>query len=475
VVGAGSVVDGVVVPGATVVVDSTNVVAGTVDSTASVVDCVVVDCVVVEFVVVEFVVVDGVGSTTVEMEGRGSPPGGAPGTAASLAGSTPQAPNSTMTALPNPTFRRHLTPTACPTGALRCRRAPKSGRIRLTAADLDRFSGRIGRVVPFDEFMRDALYGEAGFYTKPNGGHAGRRGDFLTSPEVGPLFGAVVANYLDAVWKRIGEPADFTVVDVGAGPGTLARSIAAARPLCSDAMRFIAVELSAGQRARHPAEIESTATMPTQPFDGVIIANELLDNLPFRLAVFDNGWREAYIDRDAAGRRTETLSAPFDPMPAQLLATAMLGARVPLIEQAREWVQAARRLVRNGTVLAIDYGVPLTAELAQRPWRDWLRTYRGNERGEHYLSKPGSQDITTDIPFDQLPEPDALRSQAQFLQRWGIEELVDEGKRIWQEQAARPGLEAMKMRSRVSESEALLDPSGLGSFLVAEWVAERRA
>ncbi|MFT7394860.1 MAG: hypothetical protein ACI83Y_002541 [Candidatus Azotimanducaceae bacterium] len=40
---------------------------------------------------------------------------------------------------------------------------------------------------------------------------------------------------------------------------------------------------------------------------------------------------------------------------------------------------------------------------------------------------------------------------------------------MWEEQAARPGLEAMKMRSRVSESEALLDPSGLGSFLVAEW------
>jgi SAM-dependent MidA family methyltransferase len=326
-------------------------------------------------------------------------------------------------------------------------------------------------VVPFDEFMRDALYGEAGFYTKPNGGHAGRRGDFLTSPEVGPLFGAVVANYLDAIWKRIGEPSEFTVVDVGAGPGTLARSIAAAKPRCFDAMRFIAVELSAGQRDRHPENIESTAAMPTAPFDGVVIANELLDNLPFRLAVFDNGWREAYVGRDADGRPTETLSAPFDPPPAQLLRNATLGARVPLIEQAREWVDSAQQLVRRGTVLAIDYGVPLTAELAQRPWRDWLRTYRGNERGEHYLSRPGSQDITTDIPFDQLPEPDALRSQAQFLQLWGIDDLVDEGKRIWEEQAARPGLEAMKMRSRVSESEALLDPAGLGSFLVAEWQA----
>jgi SAM-dependent MidA family methyltransferase len=106
-----------------------------------------------------------------------------------------------------------------------------------------------------------------------------------------------------------------------------------------------------------------------------------------------------------------------------------------------------------------------------RPWREWLRTYRSNERGEHYLANPGSQDITIDVPFDQLPEPDALRSQSQFLQRWGIDDLVTEGVRVWTEQAARPGLEAMRMRSRVSESEALLDPSGLGNFNVAEWRA----
>ena len=104
-----------------------------------------------------------------------------------------------------------------------------------------------------------------------------------------------------------------------------------------------------------------------------------------------------------------------------------------------------------------------------RPWREWLRTYRGNERGEHYLTAPGSQDITTDIPFDQLPEADTMRTQAQFLQRWGIDELVTEGKRVWEAQAARPGLEAMRMRSRISEAEALLDPGGLGNFLVAEW------
>jgi SAM-dependent MidA family methyltransferase len=234
-------------------------------------------------------------------------------------------------------------------------------------------------------------------------------------------------------------------------------------------LRYVAVEVSAGQRARHPDGVESTSSMPAEPFDGVVIANELLDNLPFRLAVFDQGWREAFVDVGTDGRFVEVLSSPIDPPPSFLPAAAQFGARAPMITRAAAFVAEARAIVRTGSVLVVDYGTPITAMLAGRPYRDWLRTYRGNERGDHYLVAPGTQDITIDVPIDQLPEPDAVRTQAQFLQLWGIADLVAEGKRVWEEQAARPGLEAMKMRSRISESEALLAPEGLGGFLVAEW------
>ena len=322
--------------------------------------------------------------------------------------------------------------------------------------------------VPFEEFMDAALYGPDGFYTAGRG-RAGRRGDFLTSPEVGPLFGAVIARFLDSEWERLGRPDEFTFVDVGAGPGTLARSILGAGPACGEALRYVAVDVSAAQRAQHPGAVESRPALPSGPFVGVILANELLDNLPFRLAVHDGAWREAYVTTDAAGRPSEVLSAPFDPVPDVLPRQAALGARAPLQTRAAEWVTDATSRLEQGTVVVFDYAVAGTAELAQRPWRDWLRTYRGHARGGHYLDSPGSQDITADVCIDQLPEPDAVRTQSQWLQLHGIADLVAEGRAYWEAHAARPDVAAMRMRSRISEAEALLDPAGLGAFTVAEW------
>jgi SAM-dependent MidA family methyltransferase len=329
-----------------------------------------------------------------------------------------------------------------------------------------------GGAVPFSTFVELALYGPHGFYTDPVvSGNAGRRGDFLTAAEVGPLFGAVIARFLDAEWKRIGRPDPFTVVDAGAGPGTLARSVLAARPACGAALRYVAVEVSAVQRARHPAGVESVPGLPDEPISGVVLANELLDNLPFRLAVHDGSWREVYVVAAPDGSFAEVLSAPFDPLPAVLPTSARHGARAPLQDAAATWVAQARGIVRHGTVVVLDYARPSTAALAGLEWRAWLRTYRGHQRGRHPLADPGDQDITVDVALDQLPEPDAARTQAQFLRRWGVDELVDDGRRAWNAAAAAPDLDAMRMRSRTTEAAALLDPAGLGGFSVVQWIA----
>lgn len=318
----------------------------------------------------------------------------------------------------------------------------------------------------FEQYMEAALYGPHGFYQQD--GRAGRRGDFITSPEVGPLFGEVIARFLDDEWKRLGQPGRFTVVEVGAGPGTLARSVHTAAPECLDALEYVAVELSEAQRGRHPSWVRSTADMPDGPLVGVVLANELLDNLPFELAVFDGGWRPARVRFDGE-RQLEVLGPLLNPVPDVLPATAGHGSRAPLQGRAAAWVRQAIDVLDAGTVLAFDYGVARTAELALRPWRDWLRTYRGHERGDHYLVAPGTQDITVDVCFDQLPEPTALRSQAQWLSLYGIADLVEEGRELWRRNASAPDLHTIRMRSRISEAEALLDPAGLGGFWALEW------
>ncbi len=302
--------------------------------------------------------------------------------------------------------------------------------------------------VPFSVFMHRALYDpDTGFYA--TGGAAGRRGDFVTSPEVGPLFGAVMARALDAWWIELGRPDPFWVIDAGAGPGTLARTIDAAAPACAAVWRYVAVEVSDQQRRQHPPWVDSQAALPTTPVVGVVLANELLDNLP--------------VDLHHAGQPVQVREGPsgFVLEPDVNIETCQ-----PDCTGARAWLREALSLVHRGRVVVIDY----TDRVSRDPW---LRTFRGHQPGGHPLDQPGTQDITVDVPVAQLEAVAPLsseRSQADWLRDWGIDELVEEGRRIWHERAPLGDLAAVRARSRVTEAAALLDPAGLGSFTVLEWI-----
>lgn len=333
---------------------------------------------------------------------------------------------------------------------------------------------------PFSEVMELALYDEAlGFYAV-HGRAGAREGDFLTSPEVGPLFGAVVARALDSWWRALGEPAVFTVVEVGAGPGSLARSIRAAAPDCSDALRYVLVERSDQQRALHTG-LESRATLPAIDGPVIVLANELLDNLPLDLVERTaDGWAELRIAERSDALVpvlvpvTEDRSAALD----ALVRTAQPGQRIPVQAAAQDWLRAALALAdlaAGGRVVVWDYASVTTAALATRPTEDWLRTYREHGRGGHPLEDLGRQDITCEVAVDQLAAvraPSQRRSQADWLRHHGIDELVAEGKAIWQDRAHIGDLAAIKARSRVTEAQALLDPDGLGGFTCLEWSAD---
>jgi SAM-dependent MidA family methyltransferase len=332
--------------------------------------------------------------------------------------------------------------------------------------------------LPFSAVMDAALYDpDGGFYATV--GRAGRRGDFITSPEVGPLFGAVVARALDTWWDELGEPDPFTVVEAGAGPGTLARTILTAGPRCQRALHYVLVERAASQRALHAdlasrttAVVETRATLPTRDGPCVVLANELLDNLPCDLYERTaEGWAELRVAvRDD---RLVGVLVPTDLTELDALAPdAKEGARVPWQIGAQDWLRSALALAGGaGRVVAWDYATT-TAGLAGRPVEEWMRTYRGHQRGGHPLEDLGSQDVTCEVAIDQLSLVRPLSgdtSQADWLRSHGIDGLVEEARRVWRERAAIGDLDAMKARSRVNEAEALLDPMGLGAFRVLEW------
>ncbi|MBM3658579.1 MAG: hypothetical protein FJW95_03650 [Actinobacteria bacterium] len=373
-----------------------------------------------------------------------------------------------------------------------------------------RLRERIHREGPiaFADFQEAALYDpEEGFFTR--GGGAGRAGrDFVTSPEVGSLFGMVIARALDESWQRLGEPDPFVVVEAGAGRGRLGADVVRAAPACATALRYVLVERSARlreeQRERLSLEPPDEALGPFLAIDdeppapepgrgpivtalddlpavgvtGVVVANELLDNLPVHLVErAEDGWNEVRVDAAAAGFVEVTVpAAPALAAEADLVAEGAVvptGARLPVPLAARAWLERVGTLVRRGEVVLFDY-VDTASSLAARGQASWLRTYRAHQRGVDPLAEPGEQDITCDVPLEYLRRItervglpiEEYVPQREWMGRHGIAELVAEGDRIWQEGASRGDLAAIAGRSRGVEAAALTDPGGLGAHRV---------
>jgi SAM-dependent MidA family methyltransferase len=336
----------------------------------------------------------------------------------------------------------------------------------------------------FDHFMEAALYGPHGFYQRGHG--AGTQRDFLTSPEVGSLFGAVFARRIDAEWDRLGQPSRFTVVEVGAGPGTLARTVFAAQPRCCEALHYVLVDRANGMRALHldhlPVDrVRSVSEIPAESIVGLVIANELLDNVPTRLISFDkalDSWHEVGVRSGTAGELKWHREVLADfllkdrSMPAFLVPCRDRSSCVPWQEEAGKVANQLLRLVERGSLILIDY---MRGETAEFPTElsEWMRTYRRHQRGIDPLSDPGECDITVDVAVDQLVEaignPAVQRSQAEALRAWGIESVLAESAEEWARRSFDFDLRALRARSHASEAPILTDPTGLGGFTVMEW------
>lgn len=336
----------------------------------------------------------------------------------------------------------------------------------------------LGRVreepIPFEGFMEMALYHPLGFF----GGdtlRSDRAGDFLTSPEVSPLFGETLAAYVTAERDRIGEP--FRFVEVGAGSGSLLGPL-----LATMEVEAYAVEASPAARTRlaehlPPDRIVERLTAVPSPFRGVILANELLDNLPMALAQkVDGTWRERWVgstdgrgldlvDADPRAEVTAWLDRYAGPVPE--------GGWVEVQIEATAWLRSAIDGLDAGSIVVIDYG-DTTEGLLPRRDQGTLRTYRSHHLGPDPLLEPGQTDITADVNFSALADVAreaglevVLERQDEFLTRWGLREHISGLDRLERAAAADgDSMERLRLRSVRTEGETLLHPRGLGDFRV---------
>ena len=337
-------------------------------------------------------------------------------------------------------------------------------------------------------FMEMALYHpELGYYTRAPR-RTGRAGDFYTSVDVGPQFGALLAAQIDEM-RRVHAGGDgatgFDLVEVGAGNGQLARDVldaaASAYPALHAAARLTLVETSPAARGAHAETLgphrdrlhASTAVLPER-VSGVIVANELLDALPTHaMTMTEDGLQEVYVDADG-GSFFERAGPPSSPALAGYLdrlgVTPAPGWRGEVNLAAVDWVRNASRSLTRGFLILIDYGHPARELYAGHHASGTLTTFQrhlvdpagtGPDRRDRpaWLADPGERDITAHVDFtsielaarDEGLEVLGLVDQTRFL--LGLGALDDPAAA-----ADTPG--ALRRRLAL---KTLLAPGGLGS------------
>ncbi len=335
--------------------------------------------------------------------------------------------------------------------------------------------------MPFDEYMAWCLYDEAdGFFATGRG--PGRERDFVTSPETTPSFGDLIARWAMAA----DHPSTTPLIEIGAGSGALLASLV--DPWSERGGPIYALERSASARSllaeRFP-QVEVAAGLDDLPEmdEAVVVANEVLDNMPAALARRRAGtWLELVVDE--AGGTLALAEAPARPAVAAWCESAFDGAdegiTVAAQVEASRWLREVLARFRRLSMCLIDYGESASV-LATRPADEVIRAYRGHRAHRDLLADPGSTDLTVDVNIDGVVadcrESGAtvrVSDQRSFLLDLGAREQLDAFERD-AAAAARDGrtMDQLIARSRRLDLEAVLDPAGFGGFRV--FVIESRS
>ena len=305
-----------------------------------------------------------------------------------------------------------------------------------------------GGAVDFERFMSLALYAPGlGYYV--NGAQKfGVGGDFITAPELSPLFGQSLANQIAEVFQSLPQP---FLLEFGAGSGALAVSVLERlEQLDCLPVRYQILELSAElqQRQRetisealpHLLErVEWLSHIPSSPWCGVVIANEVLDAMPVqRVKKSDDSWQLQQVTYSDSSYQSKWV-----PLTDQRLLDHMSGLerRLGQFEVGYEsevnlhvdgWISALSQMINQGAVILVDYGYPESAFYHPERSAGTLMCHYQHKAYDNPLERVGSQDITANVDFSAVAEAGVnhgfdlagFTTQAFFLMNNGIGDLL---------------------------------------------------
>lgn len=278
--------------------------------------------------------------------------------------------------------------------------------------------------ISFARFMGEALYHPVHGYYGSGRCAIGRRGDYFTSVSVGPLFGNMLAEQFAEIWRGLGRPDDFVIVEQGAHHGEFATDVLEAlrdrNPELFATLRYRVVEPFPVLQQRQQGVLRQFAGKTEwcgsldrmAPFTGVHFSNELIDAMPVHLlaaggAAGERQWRErlvertscgfAFVERPVTGDQLRARFAKIPPAPAADYETELNLAML-------DWIDlVAAKLVR-GVVLTADYGFTRSEYYAPGRTTGTLQCYADHRVLPSPLEDVGEGDLTTHVEWTSLAE-----------------------------------------------------------------------
>lgn len=294
-----------------------------------------------------------------------------------------------------------------------------------------------GGWLPFDRWMAAALYTPGlGYYARDSrqfGTLPSSGSDFVTAPELSPLFGQALAVQVQQALQATGTA---EVWEFGAGSGALAAQLLAA---LGPQVQYRIVDLSASLRRRQAERLAPFAgrvqwcdELPAQ-LQGVVVGNEVLDAMPVQLLHFDGqAWLERGVVVAADGQGFDWADRPTALRPPLGRGQFLPGAVVEIHPQAEAFVRTLAERLQRGAAFFIDYGFPEHEYYHPQRHGGTLMAHRAHIASTEVLAHPGEQDITAHVNFSSvaLTAQDAglqvlgYTSQARFLLNCGLPALM---------------------------------------------------